>query len=263
MKKRKKQPQIQGKKLDLVLICIYEILASLSVFVFHLRFYQSTLLFFFIPAVFLIFRKTKKLKHIFLASIGGLSIGFILDFFTTLNKAWYVPSDQLAIPFRILGVVPVDDLIWFVGWVFFMTTFYEHFLDRSRIQRTSAHVRYAIPFSVILLFALLVMYYFNPQFFVFRLAYLLVCSSVLPFFIFMLFHKPSLILSYLKLTLFFTPLFLVFELTALANHQWSFPGYYIGHVELFGLTMPFEEFFFWIMISSSVVLSYYEFFLEE
>ena len=58
-------------------------------------------------------------------------------------------------------------------------------------------------------------------------------------------------------------LFLVYELTALKLGQWVFLGEYIGGVEIFNSQFPFEEFFFWIMISSATCLSYYEIFVDD
>ena len=260
---KKKQIARPNFTFDLWCIIFYEIFAAFSTVAFNLKFYQSSLLFFFIPGVFLLLRKTKKLKHILIACAGGLGFGFIFDFFATFNAAWYIPTDQLSIPYRILGIVPLDDLIWFVSWLFFMTTFYEHFLDTSRSKKLSRHLTFAVVAAITLPLILCLMYIAAPQLLAFKFAYLLVAVFLIPFFIFMLYHKPTLILTYLKLTVFFAPLCLLFEITGLTRHQWVFPGYYIGHVELLGLTMPFEEFFFWILLSSSVVLSYYEFFVEE
>ena len=57
--------------------------------------------------------------------------------------------------------------------------------------------------------------------------------------------------------------FLSFELTALKLDQWRFPGENIGHVQLFGLLFPFEEFIFWIVFGTPIILSYYELFVDD
>jgi hypothetical protein len=45
--------------------------------------------------------------------------------------------------------------------------------------------------------------------------------------------------------------------------QWIFPGEYVGIINLFDLSFPFEEFLFWIMISSMGFLTYYELFVDD
>jgi hypothetical protein len=54
---------------------------------------------------------------------------------------------------------------------------------------------------------------------------------------------------------------LMFELTGLELQLWTFPGtHFIGWVDLLGYKFPFEEFFFWFVLSAITILSYYEFF---
>lgn len=249
--------------IDLLLLCVYEVVIAVSTVAFHLKFYQSTVLFFFIPALYLVVRKTQKLTHIFIASIGGLGLGFVFDLFATFNHAWYIPSSQLSISVRLLGVVPVDDLVWFVGWVFFITTFYEHFLDTTKRQEISHHFRYALIVAVGLPIVTICTYVTFPSLLAVKFAYLVLALCILPFFILIVCHKPTLIPNLLKQAAFFIPVFLLHEICALMAHQWIFPGFYIGHVVFLGYTLPFEEFFFWILLSSSIVISYYEFFLLE
>lgn len=263
MQKQKNIHPNKNRIIDLTVLSLYEICVGIAVLQFHLLFYQSTFLFFFVPAFYLMWRKTKKLSHILLASIGGIGFAFFTDLFATFNHAWYIPNKQLLLPIRFFGVVPLDDIIWFVGWLLLMLTFYEHFLDRSKKKKLSSHVRIGLLISLALPLATSLIFVLAPALLHFRFAYAAICFSVLPFFIFMLIHKPSLIGAYLKLSLFFIPLCFLFEVTALINHQWSFPGAYIGYISVIKLAIPFEEFFVWIILSSSIVLSYYEFFVEE
>ena len=262
MKSKKKSLSHIHHIVDLAIVCIYELLVPIITVALHFKFYQSTILFFFVPGIFLILRKTKKIKHILLASLGGLGFGFVFDFVATLNHAWFIPQDQLALP-RLLGIVPLDDLIWFAGWIFFMTTFYEHFLDNTRNKQISPHLKWGVTISLTLMSILVVLFYVFPSLLQIHYAYLICFACALPFAFYVLVHKPILLLPIAKLTAFFAPMLLLYELSALMTHQWIFPGFYIGHVEILGLVMPFEEFFFWIFLSSCVVLSYYEFFVEE
>jgi hypothetical protein len=42
--------------------------------------------------------------------------------------------------------------------------------------------------------------------------------------------------------------------------QWSFPGKFIGWIDLFGVRFPFEEFLIWIVLGAAGVLAWYELF---
>jgi len=57
--------------------------------------------------------------------------------------------------------------------------------------------------------------------------------------------------------------FLSFEITALKLDQWRFLGEYLGLIPLFGVYIPYEEFFFWIIMSTIISLTYYEFLIDD
>src|SRR5581483_3547863 len=114
----------------LVIIGILSLSVPLIV-IFHLKLLEATFLYFLLPSLYLIAVKPKKLRRVFAASVGSIFATFILDFFATYNHAWYFPQNQLVIPFRILGIVSIDELIWFCSWIMFIAIFYEHFIHRS------------------------------------------------------------------------------------------------------------------------------------
>lgn len=70
-------------------------------------------------------------------------------------------------------------------------------------------------------------------------------------------------MKFIKTGVFFFMLYLIYELTAVNLGQWYFPGEYVGWVELAGARFPFEELFFWMMLSSSAVLALYEGFVDD
>jgi len=77
-------------------------------------------------------------------------------------------------------------------------------------------------------------------------------------------HKnPKIIkkLIYLTIPLFFINM--AHELTAIKVGQWIFPGQYIGSITLFGLTFPFEEFLFYIILGAAAAVVYYEIFFDD
>lgn len=75
---------------------------------------------------------------------------------------------------------------------------------------------------------------------------------------------PKYISKFLKTVPYFFYLGLLQELTALHLGHWSFTGKnIINMVTIFEYKFPVEELFFWLMIFSFTVLTYFEFFDDE
>lgn len=240
------------------------ILISIPVIlIFKLQLLASTVLFFIIPAVYILSIDPRTIPRVLTAAFVGLGFGVLFDLFGSINKAWYVPDSALFFPYRLWGVVSVDGVIWFFGWVLFMVAFYKHFIDHDRATSISANFKYAVATSVSCLSAVLVLLWFNPELLNFKYAYVLIISLNLPVFLFAIFHNRSLILKFSQATLYFFFVFLAFEYVGLKNNQWVFTGNYLHSLPLLDFMLPAEEFFFWILLSGSVALSYYELFIDD
>lgn len=261
---RKKQPsKHKGFEIDLFVITGIIIFAAISTLAFHLTYYQSSLLYFLLPSIFLFVRKTKSLKKILITSFGGTFLGISYDLYATVNKAWIIPANQLITPWKLFGLVPADDVIWFCCWVLFITTFYEHFLDHDRTNKLSHHFTWAVGISLVTLVISCSLYYLSPSFLLTPYAYLLLILTNIPLLVFFTFQHTSLFKKFLKISIYFIPVFVLFELTGLANNQWVFTGEYIGLFHLYNLILPYEEIIFFILLSPTIVLSYYECFIDD
>lgn len=194
----------------------------------------------------------------------GIFFAFPFDFLAELNNAWsWAAKENLIFPNLIFGIVPVDVLIWYFFWMFSIFVFYEHFLEYDRSDKISPHFKFAFYPAIAASVSLIILFFINPKILKFGYAYLIIgLATLIPFLLFIV-RKPTLLNKFLKVSLFFIFLYLSFELTALKLGQWHFPGQYIGTIKIFGLSLPFEEFFFWILASSTVMLSYYEFFVDD
>jgi hypothetical protein len=77
---------------------------------------------------------------------------------------------------------------------------------------------------------------------------------------------PKLLKKFSLVAIFFIFHTLVYEILALNLGYWEFPqlqSQYVGWVNLFGVSFPVEELFFYITIGSISLLSYYEFFDDD
>ncbi|MGH7245732.1 MAG: hypothetical protein ACREGI_02235, partial [Candidatus Levyibacteriota bacterium] len=94
-------------------------------------------------------------------------------------------------------------------------------------------------------------------------AYFFLILCALPVFLLFIIKHTFLWVKFIKMNVFLFFIFLTFELEGLKNNYWYFPGKYIGSVSLFGLTFPMEEFIFFMVLSTSIILSFYELYVDD
>ncbi len=263
---RNKKVKISKRKslrFDLITIILIEVLAAFLTVKFHLKLYQSSFLFFLLPSIYLWWAKTRCLKKIIIASFVCTLFVIAHGLFNDINSTWIIPNIQLMFPYKYFGAIPLDYLIWPFSWSLFILIFYEHFVDYSRSPKLPSQFKYLMSISVIILCTMLAIFMVIPSVLKIQYAYLWSILPVLPFFGFVIIRKPKLIGKFLKVSAFFVPLSLVIEITSLLANQWYFPSQYIGQMTLVGVVIPYEELLFWIILSQSIVLSYFEFFFDD
>jgi hypothetical protein len=75
---------------------------------------------------------------------------------------------------------------------------------------------------------------------------------------------PRLLGKFLKTAVYFFYLNVLFEFAGLKLGNWVFPGQnYIGTINFFGNTVPYEEIIAWWMLIAVGILTYYEFFDDD
>lgn len=255
----------KGLWLDLCVVLVIISLAPAISFKFNVRPLVSAVFFFILPSLYLFLCNPRPLKRILLASLlFGTIFAFPFDFLSLFNKAWSEPTEQLVFKIKILNVMPIDHFIWFFFWVFLIVVFYEHFIERDKSDKISAnYYKYGILPMAVATAGMLLAFFIKPTLLSLDYAYLFLGFLTLIPFVFLTFRRPVLLSKFLKVAPFFFFLYFLFELTALKLGQWNYPGRYIGQVNFFGVVFPFEEFFFWILMSSTIILSYYELYVDD
>src|SRR3989344_7749592 len=108
-----------GLKIDVIVLILIVVISIPVILFFNVKPLVSSFFFFIIPSVYLLFRKPRNLKRILVgALLIGSVFGFIFDFLAILNKGWSEPVTQLVLPYKLLGIVPIDHLIWYFFWTF-------------------------------------------------------------------------------------------------------------------------------------------------
>ena len=253
----------RGKKIDLIWMILFPIFATIISFIFKTNFLISTLLFFGLPSIYLSIRNKHSIKKtLIFTTISSIPLGIIIDYFGTKDGSWYVPES--AFSFRLFGFIPIDDLIWGFLLVYFIVIFYEHFLDKKGKRTINKKFTYFGIVLIILTLMLMILHILIPSinipYFYLLMGILLFTIPIITF----LYSNPKFIPRYVKISVYFFSLFLIHELVGMQLSQWTFPGEnFIGWVKIFGHSFPFEEFIFFISLSTIAILTYYEYFADD
>ena len=258
----KKKPFSETKRFHLLALCVYPIVASIFSLGTHATPLTSTLIFLFIPCAYLtlllpdFFRKGALFSTI-------LAIPFIIivDYVGQVNGQWFIT--QTAFPLRLLGIVALEDVLWAFLLSYFMLAFYEYFFDTHRDRSLwPSHLKYLILILTAISFVVAGISAFTPQ--LLHISYFYLRIGLIGIFVPMVgefLRRPKLIYGAFLTGAYFFVFALVYELTALKLDWLIFPGKdFIGWVTIFGASFPFEEFFFWIILTAMSSIAYYEFF---
>lgn len=226
----------------------------------HVSFLTSTLLLYGMPAFYLSLRTKEGIfRAAFFSSIFTFFAGIIIDHLAIANKSWVTES---IFTYRVGGKIPLEDFLWIFLLIYLIVIFYEHFLDKGRHKKIDSHLKYLIMFFVLLFTVFLLILSLSPHlilipYFYFWMGFLGMAVPIGIFFI--LFpHKTR---SLFIVAPYFIALAFLNEFTALILGHWTFPGnQFIGWIHLGNVSFPLEELLFFIILFSSAITAYFEFF---
>jgi len=224
------------------------------------------MLFFAVPAIYLLIRQPKQLKRLAAALLAGVMASISFDLLAEHNNAWiWSPFNEPVFPYKLFGVIGIDVMIWYFFWILFTIIFYEHFFEQKKFEseKISPQFKKLIMFLFTVLALIVALYYLWPEVLKFEYAYLYLGFLVSAPLYYLIYKKPHLVIKLLKAGLFNVFLFLSYELVAIYLNLWSFPGNYFSQIQLFGQSFPLEELIFWIILGTPVSLSFYELYVDD
>lgn len=256
------------KKLDIFLLAVFPILFTVLSIIFKTNLFISCLLFFGIPSIYLTYRNPRiAFKTGIFTLLFSLPLTFIFDYLLVLDKAWYIVSS--VFPFRLFGVVAIEQFVFATLWIYFMIYFYESFFDRKNtFKRDRVLPKLLLIFALgaftIVSLMILLIFVNSPMIVIpYAYAFLGISVGIVPLFIF-LYHFPHLTSRFFKVTFYFLLTALLVEYVGLTLNQWSFPGvHYLLKINYLGFQIPIEELLFYFVFSTPGVLVYYEFFDDD
>jgi hypothetical protein len=226
--------------------------------------YLVAILLFFAPlALWLSYRTPGPIVRAAVFSLcAALPAGIITNVLGVQDRAWNVPNTLF--PFRVLGIVPIEDLVLFVLLAYTIVMFHEHFLHKSHRTIADHKMKYLL-IPLFLVFSAFLIAVASDVEATIPYAYLWFSTLLVavPVFAYLA-AFPTHISHYIKVGAYFSALLLLFEFVGLHFRYWVFTGErLVGWIPLLGFRIPVEEFIFWCVLSSVAILSYYEFFDEK
>lgn len=255
-------------KIDLLILWAWLFIAPALSTIFAVEYFWSIVIFFILPSLYLSCRNPGVIKKSALfALLVGIPLVTVLDYMMEVTGSMLIPQSIFG-DFRILGHVAVDSYIWGFFFLYLVVMYYETFLNHHfRTRLHYPNMKYLLIGMIVLLSTFFFVYFTLPEalhityYFYFFWGLLLVLTPV----VLLLTRYPRLIAKFFKAGAFFFLLFFGYELTAIAQQNWLFPGeeQFIGIVEIFGRRFPVEEMFYFIILGAFVTLTWYEFFDDD
>lgn len=251
-------------KKDKILFFLWPIIASAISLAVGVNYFVSIVLFFIVPTLYLAIKNKRAIKKAVLFSASSLVLAVVLDYIFDITQTWYVPFS--IIEYRFLGQVPIENILWLFFWFAFVCMYYEYFLENGEkdvLFRPKLKYLYFLFISLGTMF--FAIYFIDKSWLAIKYFYLKsgIILGLFPISL-VLFKFPKLLVKFVKTGVYFFYLSLVYELTALSLNHWTFSGKeVIGMITIGDMAFPVEELFFWIVLGSLAILSYYEFFDDD
>lgn len=122
---------------------LFPLISVVLSLIFKVNFLASILLFYGLPSLWLSLRTPAQIKKTFLFSlIISIPLGLFIDYLAIKDGAWFVPTTYFS--FRLLGVIPIEDLIFGFFLIYSIVIFYEHFLDKGKHELVDKKMKYLI-----------------------------------------------------------------------------------------------------------------------
>ena len=255
------------KCLDLIMVLIFPLIIFTAVFGFGFKisYLESLILVFGIPSLYLSLRDKEKVRKIgYFCLLISIPIAFIFDLIVAFGDNGWVITHSI-IPYRLFGVICIEDFLWTFLVSFLIIMFYEHFSNKNFDPKISHRVKTMNFMFYSVAIILVLIYFLDNSMLKISYAYLFVGTIlwVIPITIFLSRH-PSFFRNFLKVDIYFFYVYLIYQLVCLHNNLWIFPSkHYIGWISVIGTRFPLEEFIFIICLGGFAACTYYEFFTNR
>ncbi len=247
------------KRKRLILLGAYVLVACAAVYVFKPIYLFSIIIVLAPPAVINFFWLEKSRAKILLFSIlTTLLFAPPVELAARLTNAWDVQS---VLP-RLLGIAPLENILFAFLNFFWVLCFYEYFVDRDTEAKISKRLKIIVLGYCLLAAAVFAGFFIDKNLISLNYHTLSLIILLIPGIIIFSF-KPHLLKKLWLTTLFFALVFFVYEVVSLLIGSWWWPGNYLLPVNMFGRIFPLDDVIIWYLLSTPVLIGGYEFFVDD
>lgn len=250
---------MKNKRLKLIGLFVYVLIACIILYITKLTYFFSILLVLVPPSIanFLWLKHSRK-KILIFSIVSTFLFAFAIELSSRLANTWDVQS---ILP-RILGVIPLENMLFAFLNIFWVLCFYEYFVDDDTTIRISKKFKYLI--ILFCLFSLIIfsLYFYNPS--TIKMSYFTTAIIILIIPSIIIFGRnPRLLKKTILPTLFFAIVFFIYELVSINIGSWWWSGEYIKSFIIFGKVFPLDDIIIWYFLSTITLIGGYEFFADD
>ncbi len=246
------------------MVVAFPVFAVILVVCAHLNFLCAMMLFFGLPSIYLSCRRPVLFRKSFIfALIFGSIFYLLLDPIAAVNGSWVINSTIFP---RILGIITIENYFYAIGWVWYAVLFYRYFLQEKKdSNRIPSKIYYLVFPCAALIVMSFILFFAHPIALHIPYFYLIAGTvfALIPLLGFLYSH-PGQLFTLVRAGLYFAGVLFLFEVAALKDHLWSFPGSeFIAYLRIGNIRFPLEELVIWIILATPSLIVYYMLFAEE
>ncbi len=216
--------------------------------------YMVNILIVYLPGLVYLFSQITLSKNKILI-FSMLSILFIIpvELLARLTDSWDVQS---SFP-RLLGIAPVENMLYGFINIIYPITFYEFFYDGDNNRKISQRWKVLLLLYLTLFIGTFTLYYIKPG--ILRFDYYMLGIIIFPpIFILLGLYKRHIIKRLILPAIVFGLMFLFHEALSMYLGHWWWPGEYLIPLNIYGHTYPLDDIIIWMFLSNIAVISGYE-----
>jgi hypothetical protein len=202
--------------------------------------------------------KKAKARVLIFSIVTTLLFGPPIELALRLANAWDVQS----IFYRVLGVIPLENILFAFLNFLWGISFYEYFIDRCSGGLISRKFKYLVGLYVFLSALVFGAYTISKDIIAVSYASASVPILIIPSLL-IFYRNPGLLKKTIIPVAFFSIVFFTYEVTALVIGNWWWPGEYIYTVTVFDHLFPLDDVVIWYFLSTVTLIGGYEFFVDD
>lgn len=246
------------KRKRLLSLIFYVIFANLIIYFWQPSYFASLLFVYFPPMLANFYWLKGSRTEVLVFSLATLLLfAPPIELLARSADAWDVAS---IFP-RILGTMPLENLVYAFINFFWILCFYEYFIDKDLPAKIPRKFRILMILYLLLFISIFSLFLIDDSLAAVNYWVLGVGIMIPALAIFA--RKPKLLKKTLIPTLFFMFAFFINEVVSMEVGYWWWPGEYLWAVNLLGNVFPIDDVIIWYVLSTPALIGGYEFFMDD